>query len=122
MEAGLAVLTRLGYVRDWQPTTDPARTLAFLRADGPIVILGGFPDGPAVRDSSGNLVWAGTQSRHAWLCYSVDSGDRLGCQDSASSAWNPGEGGRFHMSRAVLAHVLTQGRAWLIHKPPARSA
>ena len=65
MEAGLAVLARLGYVRDWQPTTDPARTLVFLRVDGPIVILGGFPDGPAVLEAAGNLVWAGTQSRHA---------------------------------------------------------
>jgi hypothetical protein len=122
MEAGLAVVARLGYVRDWQATADPARALAFLRADGPIVILSDFPDGPAVMDRDGNLVWVGAQSRHAWLCYSVDASDRLGCQNSESSYWNPGEGGRFHMTSAALANALAQGRAWLIHKAPAGPA
>jgi hypothetical protein len=122
VEAGLAVLSRLGYARDWQATSDPARALAFLHADGPIVILSGFPDGPAVLDRDGNLTWTGTQSRHAWLCYSVDAGDRLGCQNSESSAWNPSERGRFHMTRAALAHALAQGRAWLIHKAPVAPA
>jgi hypothetical protein len=116
VEAGLAVLGRLGYARDWQATSDPARALRFLRAEGPIVILSDFPDGRAVVDGGGNLIWTGTQSRHAWLCYSVDAGDRLGCQNSESSAWNPREGGRFHMTRAALAHALAAGRAWLIHK------
>lgn len=83
---------------------------------GPIAILSAFPDGLAVLDGAGNLVWAGAQSRHAWLCYSVDANNRLGCQNSASSAWNPGEGGRFQMTRAALVTTLAQGQAWLIHK------
>jgi hypothetical protein len=116
VEAGLALLARLGYAHDWQATSDAARALDFLRTAGPIVILSSFPDGPAVVDGGGNLVWTGTLSRHAWLCYSVDAGDRLGCQNSESSYWNPGEGGRFHMTRVALARVLTHGRAWLIHK------
>jgi hypothetical protein len=122
VEAGLAVLARLGYARDWQATSDPARALAFLRADGPLVILSGFPDGPAVLNRNGDLAWSAPQSRHAWLCYSVDAGDRLGCQNSASSYWNPREGGRFHMTRAALASALAHGRAWLIHKAAAGPA
>jgi hypothetical protein len=116
MEAGFAVLARLGYVRDWQATSNPARALAFLRTDGPIVILSDFPDGLAVLDGAGNLVWTNHQSRHGWLCYSVDAGDRLGCQNSASSGWNAREGGRFHMTWGSLVTVLAHGRAWLPHK------
>jgi hypothetical protein len=121
VEAGLAVLARLGYARDWQATTDPASALRFLRAEGPIVILSDFPDGRAVLDG-GNLVWMGTQSRHAWLCYSVDAGDRLGCQNSEGRSWNAPEAGRFHITRHTLVAVLQQGQAWLIHKAPARPA
>ena len=122
VEAGLVVLARLGYVRDWERTTDPVRALAFLRMDGPLVLETDFPSDRPSFDRARNLVLTGSLVRHAWLCYSVDAGDRLGCQNSEGRSWNAPEGGRFHITRNTLVTVLQQGQAWLIHKAPARPA
>jgi hypothetical protein len=120
VEAGLAVLARLGYVRDWERTMDPVRALAFLRTDGPLVLETNFPSDPPSFDRARNLVLTGGLVRHAWLCYSVDAGDRLGCQNSEGRSWNAPEAGRFHITRHTLVAVLQQGQAWLIHKAAAR--
>jgi hypothetical protein len=118
--AAIPILARLGYVRDWRTTRDVATALAFLRGDGPLVLEGDFPTGRAALDSSQNLLWTGPLGRHAWFCYGVDRADRLSCQESAGSAWNAAEGGRFHMTRAALVAELAHGQAWLLHKPVTR--
>jgi hypothetical protein len=122
VEAGLAVLARLGYVHDWERTSDPVRALAFLRTDGPLVLETNFPSDRPGFDRARNLVLTGGLIRHAWLCYSVDAGDRLGCQNSEGRSWNAPEAGRFHITRQTLVTVLQQGQAWLIHKSAARPA
>jgi hypothetical protein len=114
--AGVAVLSNLGYLRAWRTTSNADTALAFLRTAGPLVIEGPFPGGSPSLDSAGNLRWAGRLYHHAWLCYGVEAGDRLACQDSLATAWNARVGGRFHMSRASLTTVLVGGQAWLLQK------
>ena len=120
--AGVAVLTDLGYVRASRTTSNPDSALAFLRTSGPLVIEGPFPGGIPSLDSAGNLRWAGRLYYHAWICYGLEAGDRLACQDSLATAWNARVGGRFHMSRASLVTVLAGGRAWLLQKAPTPPA
>ena len=53
--------------------------------------------------------------------YGVDTADRLSCQESAGSAWNGAESGRFQMTRAALGAELAHGQAWPLHKAAARA-
>lgn len=119
LTAALPILARLGFVQDWRATRDAATALAFLRGDGPLVLEGDFPTARPLLDGGQNLLWAGPVRRHVWLCYGVDAGDRLSCQESAGSGWNGAEAGRFHMTRVALGAVLAHGQAWLLHKPAA---
>jgi hypothetical protein len=116
IQAGIEVLSQLGYVRTWESTHDAGAALGFLRSHGPIVLETDFPQEQPVFDGEHNLVWTGKIGRHAWLCYGVDEQDRLSCQNSSGPHWNEAEGGRFHVTRAALTRLLANGLAWLINE------
>jgi hypothetical protein len=119
VQAGIKVLSQLGYVRSWKTTQDVGEALSFLRTQGPIVLETDFPQDQPVVDGEHNLVWTGRMGWHAWLCYGVDAQDRLSCQNSSGPHWNEAEGGRLHVTKATLGKVLAGGTAWLIDKAQA---